>query len=301
MSRLLVVDDEPHYLSTIEEYLAGEHELAMASDGLEAWQLLESEPDRFDAVILDRRMPRMDGMETLRRIRADIRFRLIPVIMQTAACEPEELAEGLAAGAWYYLAKPYQGKALVSIVKSALDDRASHLETERLDADINGVMAMTRQARYEFRSPDQARQLAAMMSRYCPGHAGMRVGLAELMLNAVEHGNLGISYAEKGLLLTADLLHEEIERRLAAVEFANRRAELEFTHQGSHLRFTIRDEGAGFDWMNYLEMDPARAFDNHGRGIALARLFAFSSLEYEGCGNTVTALLPLTKTAGDGY
>jgi CheY-like chemotaxis protein len=291
MSCLLVVDDEAHNLLFIEEYLASDHELLFARDGLKAWKLLEQTPERFDAVILDRRMPNMDGMETLRRIRADTRFRLLPVIMQTAACEPGEIAEGLAAGAWYYLAKPYEGASLVSIVKSALNDRASQQETERLDTNINGVLAMTRQARYQFRTPTEARQLSAMLSRLCPGNPGIGVALAELMLNAVEHGNLAISYDEKSNLISTDRLQAEIERRLLTIEYGARHAELEFTHEGDCMRFTISDEGAGFAWEKYLKMDPARAFDNHGRGIALASQLAFASLEYQGTGNVVTATL----------
>jgi CheY-like chemotaxis protein len=295
MATLLAVDDEPYNLLLIEEFLGSNHELVMVGDGLDAWNLLDSDPDRFDAVILDRRMPRMDGMETLRRIRADTRYRLVPVIMQTAACEPSEVAEGLSAGAWYYLAKPYKGTALVSIVNSALNDRAGRLEMERLDTDINDVLALTRQARYEFRSPGEARQLAAMCARLHVGNVGVGMGLAELMLNAIEHGNLGISYAEKSELLAADRWQEEVARRLVAKEFGDRHAELEFTREGDHVRFTIRDEGAGFDWRNYLEMDPARAFDSHGRGIALARQLAFASLEYQGIGNVVTATLHLSE------
>ena len=295
MPSLLAVDDEPYNLLMIEEYLGSDHKLVMVGDGLEAWKLLDSDPARFDAVILDRRMPRMDGMETLRRIRADARYRLLPVIMQTAACEPGEVAEGLAAGAWYYLAKPYEGAALVSIVKSALNDRAGRLEMERLETDINDVLALTRQARYQFRSPAEARQLAAMWSRFHAGSAGVGMGLAELMLNAIEHGNLGITYSEKSELLAADRWHDEVARRLAAKEFGDRQAELEFAREGAHVRFTIRDQGAGFDWRNYLEMDPARAFDSHGRGIALARQLAFASLEYQGAGNVVTATLQLSE------
>lgn len=298
MSRLLAVDDEPFNLMMIAEFLADDHEIVTAGDGLEAWRLLDREPERFDAVILDRIMPGMDGMETLRRIRGDARFRLMPVIMQTAACAPDEVAEGLAAGAWYYLAKPYQGGALISIIESALYDRASRLEMDRLDTDINGVLAMTRQARYQFRSPGEARRLAAMLSRLCPDKLGAAMGLAELMINAVEHGNLGIGYAEKGELLAANTWKEEIEHRLATPELGGRLAELEFAHEDTHLRFTIRDEGAGFDWKNYLDLDPARAFDANGRGIALARQLAFASLEYHGTGNLVTATLPLRQTGG---
>lgn len=45
---------------------------------------------------------------------------------------------------------------------------------------------------------------------------------------------------------------------------------------------TITDQGEGFAWERYLEMDPSRAFDTHGRGIAMARMISFDSVEYRG-------------------
>ncbi len=57
--------------------------------------------------------------------------------------------------------------------------------------------------------------------------------------------------------------------------------------------FRIRDEGKGFDWESYLQFDPERAFDTHGRGIALARNMSFSRLEYLGSGNEVVAVYSL--------
>jgi hypothetical protein len=58
---------------------------------------------------------------------------------------------------------------------------------------------------------------------------------------------------------------------------------------GNESRFTIADEGAGFEWRRFLDIDPARAFDTHGRGIAVARRFSFDSLEYVDPGNQVLA------------
>ena len=289
MARLLAVDDEPFNLMMIEEFLHGEYALVSAGDGQTAWQLLDAEPDGFDAVILDRIMPGMDGLETLRRIRADARFRLTPVIMQTAACAPAEVAEGLALGAWYYLAKPYDGAALVSIVRSALQDRARRKEIDRLDSDLGGVLAVMQSAHFQFRTPDEARQLANMLARMQPHKPALAMGLAELMINAVEHGNLELDYTDKGELLASDGWVDEIQRRLGDPTWSARRAELDVERSDVGLSFTIRDQGRGFDWTGYLEMDPERAFDPHGRGIAVARQLAFTSVEYRGNGNTVVA------------
>lgn len=291
MACLLVVDDEPLNLAVIAEFLRGQsHELVFANDGQEAWELLEAAPTRFHTVILDRIMPRLDGMALLGRMKADPRFAMVPVIMQTAATTPDQVAEGLEAGAWYYLAKPYRQAALNGIVYAALNDYHSRQELARVGDELLGLLAMTRQAQYHFRTPQEARMLATIMARLCPANQGaVAMGLVELLLNAVEHGNLAIGYQEKSLLMERGCWQEEVERRLALPEYAECWAKLEFVRQGDTLRFTIHDQGAGFDWHHYLELDPARAFDSHGRGIAMARMLAFSSLEYQGAGNVVTA------------
>lgn len=294
MAHLLVVDDDPLNLHIISDYLSDEdHQLTLAADGQEAWDALQSSTDGFECLILDRIMPRMDGIEVLRRIKADPRFDAMPVIMQTAASNATEVAEGLAAGAWYYLAKPYRRESLTSIVRSALNDRQQRLELVRMSHEVKDILGMAYQARFRFRTPDQARQLAAMLARTCPNEGAVAMGLSELMLNAVEHGNLKLSYQDKSRLLEDGTWQEEIERRLAQPELAAHQAEIELARDESIMRFTIRDTGDGFDWRNYLEFNAERAFDSHGRGIAMSRQISFATLEYQGCGNVVTVTVNL--------
>lgn len=293
MAKLLVVDDEPINLDIIADCLSDQHEMCFAQDGQEAWELLESEPNLFDGVILDRMMPRMDGIDVLRRIKADTRFRDLPVIMQSAADSSDQVAEGLAAGAWYYLAKPYSAKALKSIVAAALDDRRNRRELGRIGSEMVYVMGLVRDATFQFRTLADVSTLASVLAQLCPNAEAVSMGLSELMLNAVEHGNLGIDYSEKGRLIEAGVWQHEIERRLSAPAQHKRFASVEFTREPQELRFTIRDHGQGFDWHKYLDLDPARAFDSHGRGIAMARHLAFTSLAYQGNGNQVTVTISL--------
>jgi hypothetical protein len=113
------------------------------------------------------------------------------------------------------------------------------------------------------------------------------------MLNAVEHGNLAIGYQQKSALIEADRLHSEIESRLASPEFGSRQAEVKVSRADGELVFLISDQGAGFNWQAYLEMSPERAFDTHGRGIAMSRLISFDRLEYRGRGNELVAAIRL--------
>ena len=120
---ILVVDDEPLNLEIIAEFLEGDaYRLEFAATGEEAWSLLEVPDSAYDLVVLDRMMPGMNGIELLKRIKADERLSHLPVIMQTAAAAPDQVREGLAAGAYYYLTKPYDPEALQTIVRAALDD-----------------------------------------------------------------------------------------------------------------------------------------------------------------------------------
>ena len=83
----------------------------------------------------------------------------------------------------------------------------------------------------------------------------------------------------------------EVQRRLSMPQYAGRQAEVRFERNGGDVHFTIRDCGDGFDWLRYFDIDPARAFDTHGRGILMARHFSFHALEYRGCGNEVVATI----------
>ena len=115
----------------------------------------------------------------------------------------------------------------------------------------------------------------------------MVLGLQELLTNAVEHGNLGISYADKTRLVLENRWADEVERRLAQPGWGRRTVTVTLSREAGDITLTIQDEGDGFDWRKYLEFDPERAFDPHGRGIAMARMMSFDALDYQGNGNTV--------------
>lgn len=143
------------------------------------------------------------------------------------------------------------------------------------------------QARFRFRTLEEARALARFLAPYFPDAQAAEYGLNELLVNAIEHGNLGIDFAEKTALVRADRWQEEIERRLADPLQQARFVTLCFEASGSAIEVVIEDSGAGFDWRDYLEMTPERALTPNGRGIATARRLAFDRLDYEGPGNRV--------------
>jgi CheY-like chemotaxis protein/anti-sigma regulatory factor (Ser/Thr protein kinase) len=286
-ARLLVVDDEAINRVVIREYLEGEDcNLVEVEDGERALELLDGgEP--FDAVLLDRMMPGIDGLEVLQRMKQRSCLAALPVILQTAAAGDDQVARGLQLGAYYYLTKPYHRDALVAVVRSALDMTRQREDLKRHIAEYQGAMHLVEHAAYRVRTVEEARALAAALGVAClaPERAG--AGIAELLINAVEHGNLGIGFEEKGRLLLSGQWRQEVGRRLALPQNRGKVVEVEVSREPSELVVRVRDQGAGFDPQPFLTFDEGRVFHPNGRGIALAREIAFAGIEYFGCGNEV--------------
>lgn len=296
--RVLVVDDEPVNLAVIEDALADSTLLIETFiDPLQAWARLHGAADEISLVILDRRMPQLDGIEFIDRMKADARLAGIPVIMQTAASAPEEIREGLAAGVYYYLTKPYDLEALATITRAALEDSRQRQRLVSREVALDTVRRLAQVMEYEFATLDDVAALVPVLILLCPTPDAVVLGLSELMINAVEHGNLGVSYQEKSLLKWEGDWEREVNHRQSLPQFRDRRANVRVERLEDRIVFTITDQGPGFDWSKYLTFDPDRAFDPNGRGIAMAKAMSFATLEYQGCGNVVVATVLAPRSA----
>jgi CheY-like chemotaxis protein len=289
---ILIVDDTPLIQLLISKFLEGcGYTLEFANDGEKAWEKLHANPDLFDAVLLDRMMPNVDGMEVLRRIRQDERFKLLPVIFQTALASAEDLAEGLNAGAYYYLVKPLKKSSVRAVLASAIRDRLWHISENEIIEFRKKAFESLDEAQFTFKTIDKATYIAELVSSLCPSPEAARMGILELMLNAIEHGNLNITYDEKSQYILEERLADEINRRLLLPEYTDRTATLKFNRLKEKIIITVQDDGNGFDPEPYLEISQERIMDNHGRGIAISCKLAFSELLYLGKGNCVQATI----------
>ena len=116
MHRVLVVDDERTVTEVVERYLLREgFEVAVAGDGAEALRLAQVWGP--DLMILDLRLPGLDGLEVCRRLRQHTR---LPIIMLTSRSEETDRVVGLELGADDYVVKPFSPRELVARVKSVL-------------------------------------------------------------------------------------------------------------------------------------------------------------------------------------
>ncbi|MBI2309246.1 MAG: response regulator [Rhodocyclales bacterium] len=289
---VLVVEDEPVESARLVENLEAEgYDVIVANTGLAAWRIIDACADRFDLILLDRKLPDSDGLDILRRLKAAPATQNTPVVMQTAMTDNTSVAEGLRAGAFYYLTKPFSADTLLAIIGAALADRNHYLEMRQEAQMVGRSLSCMRESRFSFRTMDEARSVAALLANVCPDPGKAVLGLSELMFNAVEHGLAQIGYQRKTLLLEAGTLQDEIMLRIGAPERAHLSCEVSMMRGVGGISFMIRDPGPGFDWRSYLEISPERAFDTHGRGIAMARLSSLDRLEYLGRGNEALAFI----------
>ena len=150
--RILIADDEVELLRPIVTILTHQgYDVTTAADGLEAVE--KAAEGTYDCMVFDIMMPKMDGIEALKRIRAT--GNLTPVIMLTAKAEVDDRVEGLDAGADDYLTKPFAIKELLARIRSMTRRNTSfhpsklrfgslHLDTERQELSAHNSIRLAR-------------------------------------------------------------------------------------------------------------------------------------------------------------
>lgn len=285
--KVLVVDDEDINLEIINNYLTEDgYEVVTSKNGEEGFERLYENLD-VSIILLDRTMPKMDGLEFLAKFKRDKKVSHIPVVMQTAVADNDSVAEGISAGAYYYLTKPYTKNVLLSIMRAALADASYKSQIIDEIRKNRKTLGFLNNAQFELRTMDEAQYLAYFMAGCFPEPEKVVLGLSEILLNAVEHGNLGISYSEKCALMYSGKLQAEIDRRENLPENQQKKIHVSFERNAKETKVVVKDEGAGFNWKDFIEMDPSRMTDPNGRGILMARTLSFDKVVYKGCGNEV--------------
>jgi two-component system phosphate regulon response regulator PhoB/two-component system alkaline phosphatase synthesis response regulator PhoP len=166
--RILIVEDEEAIVEVVSQTLRRHgYETVSASDGDDALEKAFSL--RPDLVILDLMLPKMDGWEVCRRLKADRQTASLPVLMLTARREERDVVEGLEIGADDYMKKPFSLSELAARVKALLR-RSDPGETGRVVEDgdlrieVDGETALLRGVPLDL-SPTEFRLLEALARR----------------------------------------------------------------------------------------------------------------------------------------
>ena len=126
MKKILLVDDEPNILMTLEyTFKKNNFQVFIARDGQEALEILKDQLP--DIIILDVMMPLVDGYATLEQIKKDSRLNHCKVIFLTAKNKEKDIEKGLSLGADLYVLKPFSIKKLVEQVHELISNKKKNL------------------------------------------------------------------------------------------------------------------------------------------------------------------------------
>lgn len=288
VTRILIVEDEEVNLRLMEGMLVHlGHQLLLARSGKEALKKINKfQPD---IVILDILMPKISGIEVLKHIRTKDTGTI--VIMVTASNKEEHAIESLRLGANNYLKKPVNYDDLVPLIhkyNSAIQKKTT--ERQILNRMISKKLTM---------EIENDLQLIAKVAKYLANETSsifsdddvlsVNIALLELLVNAFEHGNLGIDYTEKSKAIREKRLDHLYEERLADSRYNKRKIHIEFTLEKDFCEWIISDEGDGFDISHFSILSEDVRDNEHGRGIFISKMH-LDELEYLDNGKKVRAL-----------
>jgi CheY-like chemotaxis protein/anti-sigma regulatory factor (Ser/Thr protein kinase) len=287
---ILVVDD-----SAVDRLVArrllekhGGWRVAQAADGADALEAIaKSAPS---AVLTDLQMPRVGGLALVEQVRE--RFPKVPVILMTGHGSEEIAISALQAGAASYVPKRNLSTDLIPTVEQILavsqtDDRRSR---------VLGALA-ERTSRFVLESdPGLVSPLVQMFREeltafgLCDPTGATRAGIAleEALLNAVYHGNLGVS---SELKLSGDGSFERLAaQRQKESPYRERRVRVRAELTAGAATFVVEDDGPGFDVSALPDpTDPANLERPSGRGLLFMRTF-MDEVQYNQTGNCVTLI-----------
>jgi CheY-like chemotaxis protein len=292
--KILAIDDEKANLALIERYLKtggfSEYDIVLSENGQEALEILLTYPDLIDLIVLDLVMPGLSGIETIKKIKQHHKLKHIPVIMQIAANDSATLTEGFKLGVYYYFTKPYMPTVFNSVVRAAIDlyTRQKALTDQLSKTRI--LFDCVALAQFSLKTVEEANHLSVGLAQLFPDPEKVVLGIAEILINAIEHGNLKITYDEKTELNLKSTWLAEIQRRQNLPENRQKNVTVTYKKLPNEVVLNVKDQGDGFDFAQYLEFDVSRSSDNHGRGIVIAKNLSFDRLEYVGAGNEVNCV-----------
>jgi DNA-binding response OmpR family regulator len=287
-ARVLVADDQDALRALLSRMLAHEgFEPIEAADGESAIELYRSL--KPPVVISDIMMPRKDGLTLLQEIKS-----IDPntaVILMTGHGNEDMLLKALQGGATNFFKKPFNVHALVTEVHKILQYR---LEALRNYIFTPFLVEESKSFVFTAGNPEYypiINQITLQLPSILPESEvlNLKMGIEEMITNAIEHGNLGITFSEKNAAIAQGTLGHLLAQRLQSDGNDKKRIFISSKLADGCFRTSIRDEGNGFNWRGLPEVLPENLLTYSGRGIFITKIY-YDEVLYNDSGNEVTLI-----------
>ena len=286
--RILIVDDEDNLRNLLVKLIRKEgFEPIEAKDGKRAIELFQiTNPE---LVISDVIMPEIDGITLLDELK-----KIDPeaiIILMTGFGTENILLKALRGGAANFFKKPFNFQEILEVIKNVVRHRS-----EKLTSACYSPFLIEESKYFEIITGKAnlfpvINQLSLNMENVFPKSEiiNLKIGIEEMLTNAIEHGNLGINFKEKNKAIENGNFGELLDSK---VHEGNNRYKKVFVYSQlskDKLQITIRDEGNGFDWRAIVNSFPNNFLTYNGRGIFLTKIF-YDEVIFNEQGNEVTII-----------
>jgi len=284
--KILIVDDNVDLLDYLKNFFMGyNYEVILAETGTEGVdKFREFSPD---IVISDMRLPDKNGNVVVKEIKQIDRD--VPIIIITGFSDPQLILSAMKNGACDLLKKPFKPNDLKFLInkietlfrKIKVKLSSSFVQWEKRHLIIrNDIRIIRSVVDFIFSNIDYISEDISFM----------KIGLQEVLINAIEHGNLEISNNEKKELLDRGDYNKILSERAQKPAYRDRFVDMEIFSTPEYLKITIQDMGKGFDRTQILDpTKPENFLEEYGKGIFMA-MHAFDDVEYNDMGNGVTLI-----------
>lgn len=266
--------------------------ISLKDEDENAIRSLRAQKSEIDAVVLDWRQQSVKNAEFARSL-ASLCYELeLPVLVLACADAAETIALAKEAGLANCLTAPCPLNELKTNLINLTSGMASPLESApELDLPIADAFSLLQSCKFQFRTPEDVELLVPLLSRMFPDPDRSIAGIADLMMNAIEHGNLEIGHERKSEWIARGVYQNEFLKRLHTPPYSTRWGEVIINRRADGVLIIIMDQGCGFCWQNFVELEQPAVVEANGHGIARATKVSFDEVRFNHQGNQVTAFV----------
>lgn len=296
MKNILIIEDDIEIVTLVKKLLSGKNmNLFHTENAEDAMEILVEDPRKFDTILLDKALPGTDGIELIKKIKVHKANIISPIVMISGDGNDEKISEAIRAGAYYYLTKPLRKHSFITVINKSIEYLENQVQGKKFFNKLLNGNGFVQEVKASVQSHKDILDIAYSLSFFFERPSIAFRGIYELVRNAVEHG-----VYEVGSDKTTYLAEDDIGDYLDTFSVKNRKkvdVQILVKNLNGKTVIQIDDPGEGFEWSNFLTLDPANSNKLTGKGIAYASQVCFDEITYNKKGNSVTAVMNNSRLA----